>query len=353
MENIFSSQEFQNKKSYDYNFDRFYSFIYIFDVLENLENIEKNPSDFKYTLENLIDKLLNILNVDFIIFHDILKTKFNIKDICKKLDLKQSDNLEKSEIPNYTYSISKSIIQNKVFKNNEIIYSKITFPETKEIVYTLTLKIRVNKKSYPFIVGNFNNKPISFQQYLLFKKVAQAIKTKLENICEKDFLKKNLYKDFLTKLYNRNFLKDVIPIELEKANRYNYPLSVIMLDLDNFKKVNDIKGHIFGDKILETIGQIIRKNIRKSDIPIRYGGDEFLIFLPNTKIGNALKIAKKLQNIIYDINFKLGLEENLNFGVSGGVLEVKKFQDIDSLIDEVDKLLYISKNQGKGKIVFE
>ncbi len=343
MEMEFFKKEFSSETQLSFsNVELFYPFI---DILEIFERIEKNPTNLESELENLLETLLNILDVDFIIFHDILKAKISLKDICSRT----SSSKENEKFS--TYSFSKKIIENKVFKSDEIIYSKINFTDTKEIVYTLTLKMKIGNKRFLFVIGNFSNKPISFRQYFIFKKIAKSLKLKLENIYEKESLKKNLYKDSLTKLYNRNFLKDVVPLELERANRYNYPISVVMMDLDNFKIINDSKGHLFGDKILKTVGRIIRESIRKADIAIRYGGDEFIIFLPYTKKENAYKIARKIQNKIYNINFDLNLDTKIGFSVSCGIFEVKKFEDIDSIIEEADKLLYISKNQGKGKIV--
>jgi len=104
---------------------------------------------------------------------------------------------------------------------------------------------------------------------------------------------KELLRDNLTGLYNRLVADELMKKEIDKSKRYGYSLSLLLLDVDGLKEVNDKKGHLEGDKILFRIGQSIKKNLRDSDIACRWGGDEFLILLTNTDKNGAKKFLKR------------------------------------------------------------
>ncbi|MGB9811424.1 MAG: GGDEF domain-containing protein [Dictyoglomus turgidum] len=189
----------------------------------------------------------------------------------------------------------------------------------------------------------------------------RSIAKEIEGITEKEMYKKNLdlsnlnrkleelsIKDDLTGLYNRRKMDQ----ELEKClyiwERYNRPFSIIIIDIDDFKKINDTYGHLIGDMVLEKISKIIRENIRKSDIASRWGGEEFLILLPETNLQNATLVAEAFRRKIEEANF--GIDEKIT--VSVGVANIENNESIDSLIQRADKNLYKAKESGKNKVVF-
>ncbi len=159
-------------------------------------------------------------------------------------------------------------------------------------------------------------------------------------------LQKLATKDMLTGAYNRwKFLED-FESEFERARRYNYPISLVMFDIDHFKKVNDTYGHDAGDRVLRKIAKIVKDNIRKVDALVRWGGEEFIIFLPNTdKKGAevlAEKIRKKIENTVFDEVGKVT--------VSFGVAELEKSDTIDDLLKRVDEVLYRAKRLGRNRV---
>jgi len=150
--------------------------------------------------------------------------------------------------------------------------------------------------------------------------------------------------DELTGLYNFRYYKKRIEEEIAYAKRYNTRFSIVIFDIDNFKNYNDHFGHLEGNRLLCEIAEMLKKNVRKSDIPIRYAGDEFLLILPHTEKKGAFIVADKLREKIVN---KTG-----NVTVSGGVATF--FTDTDKGSDELfnfaDKALYRAKLEGKNRV---
>ena len=127
-------------------------------------------------------------------------------------------------------------------------------------------------------------------------RIERTYSTHLEELSQR--LRNLAYHDSLTDLYNHRYFYEQLTHEVERAHRYGRPVSVILLDLDHFKQVNDTYGHLMGDKLLALIGQIIKDQVRSSDIAARYGGDEFAIILPDTPRPAAEATGQKLARAI-------------------------------------------------------
>ena len=155
--------------------------------------------------------------------------------------------------------------------------------------------------------------------------------------------------DSLTGLFNRKHIDYMLEKEVEEAKRYSTPLSVIFCDIDHFKNVNDKFGHKTGDIVLSELANIMKQHIRKSDIIGRWGGEEFLIILPNTPLKEALTVAKKLQHEIRKYRFpKVG-----KITCSFGITEFKHTDSIYRLMIRVDQALYDAKRGGRDLIVIK
>lgn len=153
--------------------------------------------------------------------------------------------------------------------------------------------------------------------------------------------------DPLTGLYNRKYIKEVLNSEKEKADIYGDIFSVIMLDLDNFKNINDTRGHDAGDEVLKRLSVILKSNLRSSDIVGRWGGDEFIIIMKNTKLKEAVSIAENLRRKIEDLNF-----DGIKITASMGVSVYKYKSQIKDIILQADYYLYVAKNKGKNLVCF-
>ena len=153
--------------------------------------------------------------------------------------------------------------------------------------------------------------------------------------------------DKLTGIYNRRLLDEFLEIEMEVAKRYKEELSIILLDIDYFKKVNDTFGHLVGDEILTTTSKIISENLRNSDIFGRYGGEEFLIICAKTSEENALILAEKLRVTIENHKFPHVEQKTISLGITS----FEKNDTIKSLFKKADLALYKAKHTGRNKAI--
>jgi len=189
--------------------------------------------------------------------------------------------------------------------------------------YGKELNIEIN--AYPITLNN-NNIGI----YAIYKDISDRL--------EKENKIKNLiYKDNLTGAYNRRKFMNIVELEIDRYNRYNIPFSIIIFDIDKFKKINDTFGHLIGDEILKQIIFLIKNNIRENDYLIRWGGDEFIILLPHTPLNYSNVFKRKIENIIANEQFI----KNISVSISCGTAEYK--DSLDSLISKADKEMYNEK----------
>jgi diguanylate cyclase (GGDEF)-like protein len=172
----------------------------------------------------------------------------------------------------------------------------------------------------------------------------------MNDITDKLILQEIAIRDPLTNLYNRLKILELIQYEIEKAQRYNHVFSLLMIDIDDFKHINDTFGHNFGDEVLKEFSKCLKQSVRKIDIVSRWGGEEFLILLPETKKEQALKVANRikenLSKVYVDYNNIVVSMNTASFGLT----EYHREDNSNLLIEKVDKALYISKNNGKNKI---
>ncbi|GEM_PF-1855087 len=157
-------------------------------------------------------------------------------------------------------------------------------------------------------------------------------------------------KDPLTGLYNRYFLEEQGKVEIDRAKRYGYPISLIMFDLDDFKRVNDTYGHQEGDRVLVRFARILKSKVRSTDMPVRYGGEEFIVLLPNTTPSEALLVAERIRKLMESTSFRFGSEE-IRITVSAGIASCDSPDcSLDKLIYQADKAMYEAKRNGKNRV---
>ncbi len=154
--------------------------------------------------------------------------------------------------------------------------------------------------------------------------------------------------DQLTGLKNRRYFDDHFAIERKRAKRYNKTLSLIMIDIDHFKKINDAYGHQVGDAVLQAFSRLLQENVRETDIISRWGGEEFIILLPATSLENAMMAAQKIQSAVNSYRFPDVGNITASFGVSN--VELNSNSNRESM-NQADQALYEAKKQGRNRVV--
>jgi len=198
-----------------------------------------------------------------------------------------------------------------------------------------------------------------FSFYLIYKAIIvtgiqepyniifREIKQTEEKLNNQNMLLKNLtILDGLTGLFNHHYLYEKLEDEAHRVQRYSTTFSILMIDVDHFKIVNDVNGHISGDNILKELAKIFKSNLRDTDIVGRYGGEEFLIILVETDIKVAYLVAEKLRQVVEVYNF----EQDIKITISIGVQEYAN-EPISALVEKADKKLYAAKNSGRNRTV--
>ena len=168
-------------------------------------------------------------------------------------------------------------------------------------------------------------------------------------------LKQQAITDALTGLYNRGYFDDAIRREWSRASRHNHYLSLVMFDIDHFKKVNDTYGHQAGDLVLSQVASIFKKKTRKSDIAARYGGEEFVVILPETGPKGAIVAAEKARLAVEEAILNITDKKSIRITVSCGVTsqEPKKGGSHEGLIEKADSALYKAKDGGRNRVVLQ
>ena len=223
-------------------------------------------------------------------------------------------------------------------------------PKTSDIpIIFLTAKIELDDTVKGFEAGavDYITKPFNSTELLARTKTHLELKISRDLLkIKNEQLKKLAITDSMTGLYNHRYIIDSLSERIIEAKRYKQSLSVAMIDIDHFKKVNDNYGHIFGDYVLVKISMIIEETIRKTDIAGRYGGEEYLIIFTNTDKKNAFNMLERLRKSIEEEKWD---KADLAVTVSGGICEFKD-EDYSELIIEADRLLYKAKENGRNRI---
>jgi diguanylate cyclase (GGDEF)-like protein/PAS domain S-box-containing protein len=157
--------------------------------------------------------------------------------------------------------------------------------------------------------------------------------------------------DGLTGLFNRQHLDKRLSEEINRAKRYGHPLSLIIFDIDNFKQINDTYGHVAGDKILQKTSSIVRETLRDTDIAGRFGGDEFIVILTETKIDVGVQVAERIRAKIAQTLVPVKKNQSINFSVSIGISQYSRdFATPEEFIAKADKALYAAKQKRNNQI---
>ncbi|WP_025209478.1 diguanylate cyclase [Hippea sp. KM1] len=205
--------------------------------------------------------------------------------------------------------------------------------------------IETMKKAFESGVDDFLTKPYSMVEFYA------RIKANIHRGKLVEQLKEEAELDFLTKLYNRRLMFRFLKHHIELSRRNNEELSFLMIDIDKFKVVNDTYGHQTGDEVLKELANIIRANIRKTDIACRFGGEEFSVLLIDTSLKDACGVAEKIREATEKTTIDIEGSQ-IRITISIGVSSLKEKDDINSLIKRADDALYKAKEAGRNRSFF-
>jgi diguanylate cyclase (GGDEF)-like protein len=156
--------------------------------------------------------------------------------------------------------------------------------------------------------------------------------------------------DALTQLYNSRYFYSKLEEEIYRSARYKHPLSLLLIDIDDFKTLNDRYGHLEGDKILSMSGKIIKDCLRKTDSAYRYGGEEFTVILPGTEFEAAVNAAERIRKQISTHKFTSSTNQPLHITVSIGACRLEPGEEMKAFVQRADKAMYVAKRNGKNRV---
>ncbi|MFZ5986531.1 MAG: GGDEF domain-containing response regulator [Bacillota bacterium] len=232
-------------------------------------------------------------------------------------------------------------------------------------IIVLTSDSDVNSKVYGFLQGasDYITKPVFFPEILArinnlirLLNMQKELEEKNKELMEKNTLLEQMaITDSLTGLFNKGYVLERLESEIQRAARYNEAISLIIIDIDHFKEVNDTYGHLMGDKLIKEISEEITSSVRDVDIVGRYGGDELMVICPNTDINGAKILAERIRSNIHNHKFELKGEIvpiTVSLGVSSAApsLYTKADSDIVRIIGEADIALYRAKSSSRNKV---
>ena len=159
-------------------------------------------------------------------------------------------------------------------------------------------------------------------------------------------------RDPLTNLYNRRFMEDTLLREIAQAQRDNQSIGIIMIDIDNFKSFNDTHGHQNGDLALELVGALLNRTVRSGDIACRYGGEEFVIIMPEASFENTIKRGKQIKHQFESMPIPVGVDQQGFLTISLGISNYPMHGlNRDTILNNADMALYKAKRLGKNRVV--
>ncbi len=351
--------------------------------LRQFELLRRDLEETKLHLETKIQDLHSIYEVStaiagtldteelFRIIPERVMQALGLNDFCVLLHQPESGELvcrasagvPTSRSPGFTVGKGEGVSW-RVFESGEAVY----IPDvraTPEIRYYNGEKPDVRSfLSVPLlskgkVVGilNVNHpEPNAFdgESLATMRVLATYIAIAVENAELFHFVKTLADKDSLTLLHNHGSFHTMLQIELERATRYGRSLSVIMLDLDGFKEINDTHGHLVGDRILMMTAGVLCAHLRKSDVAARYGGDEFAVILPETDLAATSAIAGRIAAGISQVRLDTKEGAAISFTASIGYAAcLPDSPERDAILNVADRLMYESKRRGRGGILGE
>lgn len=336
---------------------KLYKTLHNVSILYNISQAMNFIDDLKRLLNTILDKALETIDAEkgSLMLYDFSENVLQVKVVYGLADKKVEEDINSGiiecakirageGIAGSVFANKKSVISNlgqndprfKNFKTSSAnVNSLLCVPliAKGEVIGVVNISNKKNNRL-------FNKQDLEFMEALANQAAIAIDNAKLYELATKDGL---------TKLYTHRHFFTLLDTELKRATRYKHVLSVIMMDIDNFKNINDTYGHAVGDKVLREVAGVIRNTVRKIDMPARYGGEEFAVILPETNGADASIIAHRLRRKVEDLDVTLNDGTKINITISVGIASFPDVSEDElTLMDFADKALYESKHHGKN-----
>ncbi len=305
------------------------------DKIANIsQKINNNPN--LLNTPNIEDEIKKVIKLRIALDKKSVKEMIESLDgVLDKLSLRLIEMIENTD--NSTVEIQKIKKELELY-NTENEKEKISFKLAHKKLYTIAIALEENTKS----LSN-DLKEQRDEVGALSKKI-----TKLE--AELESVREESKEDFLTKLYNKRALDEFMKIKEAEFDRYQHDFSIVLLDIDHFKLVNDNYGHDAGDAVLSAFAKILKREARSVDIVGRFGGEEFMVILSETDANGGAIFAEKVRIQVQKAKF-MYKNERINVTLSAGVSERKKNSSLNNVVKSADNNLYKAKNNGRNQVV--
>ena len=301
----------------------------------------------------LIDRLPSVFSIDYftLFLYDQDKRKLNL--MCHNHpEIESSFSISLSSSPIMEAAVLRGqYIREQDFSTSSY-YRGADNPLFKK-GYFVSIPLMIEKE----VVGVLNINDVDQDSFNVgdlgfILNLSELIAMSISNAVLYEQTKKLAVTDGLTGISNRPNMEQSLLSEFERSKRYNAPLSIVLLDVDHFKDVNDSYGHQKGDEILVTFASVLKKFCRANDTAARYGGEEFLMILPQSNAQGAFKIAERVREEIMKMSF-VGNDSKFSVTTSCGVAELNRdyMKNTDQLINVADNAMYEAKNSGRNKTI--
>jgi diguanylate cyclase (GGDEF)-like protein len=280
-----------------------------------------------------------------------------------QLILRSHFGLPRKEAENGRYALDENIFGEALKRGQDIYVPNVQTAPLHYDYHTgnhsqkgafLSLPLVANNGRVVGVVNLFRRRPNSFsaKEIDLLHKIAGQLGQVLNTITVYHQTRELSITDELTKVFNRRYFNQRFEREIQRAQRYHRPLTIIMLDIDHFKVFNDTHGHLWGDAVLKQVAQTLEDNLRKADILARFGGEEFVVMLPEIDKAHGQQVAEKLRRAIESAAFPKAETQPLGrITVSSGLASFPEdAEGASDLIHFADQGLYLAKSRGRNQV---
>ncbi|MEW6145556.1 MAG: diguanylate cyclase [Thermodesulfobacteriota bacterium] len=326
-----------------------------------------STSDVDVILDHIIDTLVRLFEADFVGLS--LVDKEGGYSCLKRVSEGMKEHLHDKEIPHGDTLIGLVAESGNHFHFDDIsARAKYRSVFGKEIDFALGIKNIKSVLIYPFhetyqdaesndqdvlgcvVIGRRTKSPFNEGEISLAKIICRESAKSMTSSLNFQKVKELAIRDGLTGLYNHRHFQEMLSYTLAHSDRFSTEASLLLLDVDDLKVINDTYGHQAGDAVLSSIGELLTDTLRKVDIPARYGGDEFAVILPNTNKTGSITVAEKIRSRLKRVSLKSD-SRDITVSFSIGIATYPQCANgKELLIEKADRALYESKNHGKNKI---